>query len=123
MSSTIFGQEDLKKIKIKGIGDKLADKILKGLGGEEELTKLVENREVDRLARIDGISQRKAIEIISNLLGNPLPHFLKGEGARRSYEDIIDKILSYANTQYSRNRILLLYPRKDPKWIKNMYRW
>jgi len=116
MSSTIFGREDLKKI--KGIGDKLADKILKELGGEEELTRLVENREVDRLTRIDGISQRKAIEIISNLLGNPLSHFLKGEWARRSYEDIIDKILSYANTQYSRNRILLLYPRKDPKWIK-----
>lgn len=116
MSNTTFGREDLKKI--KGIGDKLADKILDELEGEEELTRLVENREVDRLARIDGISQRKAIEIINNLLGDPTPHFLKGEGAQRLYEDIINKILPYANTQYSRNRILLLHPRKDPKWIK-----
>ncbi|MBC7118449.1 MAG: endonuclease MutS2, partial [Methanobacteriaceae archaeon] len=116
MSNTIFGREDLKKI--KGIGDKLADKILEGLGGEEELTRLVENREVDRLTQIDGISQRKAIEIINSLLGDPTPHFLKGEGAQRLYEDIIDKILPYANTQYSHNRILLLHPRKDPEWIK-----
>ncbi|MDI6882474.1 MAG: AAA family ATPase [Methanothermobacter sp.] len=116
MSNTIFGREDLKKI--KGIGDKLADKILGELGGEEELTRLVENREVDRLARVDGISQRKAIEVINSLLGDPIPQFLKGEGARRLYEDIINRILPYANTQYSRNRILLLHPRKDPKWIK-----
>ncbi len=116
MSTSNMNREDLKKI--KGIGDKLADRILKELKGEKELIKVVENREVDRLVQIEGISQRKAIEIINNLLGNPLPQFLKGEGAYKIYQDIIDKIIPYANTPHSRNRILLLHPRKDPKWIE-----
>jgi len=116
MSNISLKREDLKKI--KGIGDKLADKILKELEGEKGLIRAVENREIDRIAQIDGISQRKAIEIINTLLGNPLPKFLKGEGAHQLYEDIIKKILAHANTPYSRNRILLLHPKRDPEWIK-----
>jgi len=116
MSNISLGREDLKKI--NGIGDKLADKILKELEGEKGLIRAVENREVDLIARIDGISQRKAIEIINTLLGNPLPKFLKGERAHQLYDDIIKKILAYANTPYSRNRILLLHPKKDPESIK-----
>ena len=49
---------------IKGIGDKISEKILNSVGGEEELQKIIDNVDVEKIANIEGISQRKAIEII-----------------------------------------------------------
>ena len=98
---------------IKGIGDKISEKIINGVGGEEELQKIVENVDVEKISNIDGISQRKAIEIMNQLLGNPSYEFIKSDRAMEIYEDIINKILSYSNTNYSKNRILLLSPSKN----------
>lgn len=102
---------------IKGVGDKLSEKIINSLGGEEELQKIVEEVNVEKLSTIDGISQRKAIEIMNQLLNNPNYEFIKSERALEIYEDIINKILAYSNTTYSKNRILLLSPSKDIKKI------
>ena len=104
---------------IKGIGDKIAQKILNSVGGEEELQKIVENVDVEKIANIEGISERKAIEIMNQLLNNPQYEFVKSERAMELYEDIIHKILSYSNTSYSKNRILLLSPSKDIKKINS----
>ncbi|ADC46434.1 DNA mismatch repair ATPase MutS family [Methanobrevibacter ruminantium M1] len=98
---------------IKGIGDKLSQKILLNLGGEEELNRVINELDLERLIQIEGISQRKAIEIMNQLLGNPAQKFLKSERAIQLYEEIIEKILKYSNTNYSKNRILLLAPIKD----------
>ena len=102
---------------IKGIGDKLSQKILYELGGEEELNQVIENLDLERLINIEGISQRKAIEIMNQLIGNPAQKFLKSERATQLYEEIIEKIVSYSNTSYSKNRILLLAPIKDEEII------
>ncbi len=104
---------------IKGVGDKLSEKIINSLGGEEELQKIVEEVNVEKLSTIDGISQRKAIEIMNQLLNNPNYEFIKSERALEIYEDIINKILAYSNTTYSKNRILLLSPSKDIKKLIN----
>ncbi len=102
---------------IKGIGNKLSEKILLNLGGEEELNKVIEEIDLERLTAIEGISQRKAIEIMNQLLGNPAQKFLKSERAFQLYEEIIEKIVKYSNTNYSKNRILLLAPVKNKKLI------
>ena len=104
---------------IKGIGDKIAQKILNSVGGEEELQKIVENIDIEKISNIEGISERKAIEIMNQLLNNPEYEFVKSERAMELYEDIIHKILSYSNTSYSKNRILLLSPSKDIKKINS----
>ena len=102
---------------IKGIGDKISEKILNSVGGEEELQKIVNNVDVEKIANIEGISQRKAIEIMNQLLNNPEYEFIKSDRAMELYEDIINKILAYSNTSYSKNRILLLSPSKDVEKI------
>ena len=56
---------------IRGVGDRLFEKIMAHFGGEEEFLKAVEDYEVDRISSIDGVSQRKAIEIVNVVLGNP----------------------------------------------------
>ena len=67
------GRLDLRKI--KGIGERQADKILSSFGGEKEFLEAVQNYEVDRITSIDGVSQKKAIHIINTVLGNPVRIF------------------------------------------------
>lgn len=99
--------------KIKGIGDKLANKIVASFGSEENLQAAISNFEVDKLSGIEGVSQAKAIEIINTALGNPKEEFLKTEQVVQIYDDIIARILRYASTQYGKNKILLISPTKD----------
>ncbi|ADZ08764.1 DNA mismatch repair protein MutS domain protein [Methanobacterium lacus] len=98
---------------IKGIGERQADKILSSFGGEKEFYRAVKHYEVDKLTNIEGVSQRKAIEIINALLGNQTKEFLKTDNSRLIYDDIIERILRFSSTNYSRNRILLMSPLKD----------
>lgn len=103
---------------IKGVGDKLSQKILKSVGGESNLEKIVKELDLEKLYSIEGISQRKSVEIMNQLLGNPAQKFLKSERAYLLYEEIIQKILAYSNTKYSENRILLLSPSKNKEAIE-----
>ena len=99
--------------KIKGIGEKLAKKIVASFGGEEGLQTAINNFEVDKISKIEGVSQSKAIEIINTALGNPKEEFLKTGRAIQIYDEIIARILKYSNTKYGKNRILLISPTKD----------
>jgi predicted ATPase len=103
---------------IRGVGDRLFDKIMNHFGGEEEFLLAANNYEVDRIAIIEGVSQRKAIEIVNVVLGNPSKEFLKTDTCFEIYQDILNKILQFASTQYGKNRILLLNPGKDAQEIK-----
>ena len=108
---------------IKGIGDKISEKIIKSVGGEEELQKIIDDVNVEKIIDIDGISQRKAIQIMHQLLNNDNYEFIKSDRAMEIYEDVINKILSYSNTSYSKNRILLLSPSKDMNKIKKQVKF
>ncbi|MDR2967058.1 MAG: endonuclease MutS2 [Methanobacteriaceae archaeon] len=112
---------DLKEI--KGVGEKLSQKILKSVGGENNLEKIVKELDLEKLYSIDGISQRKAIEIMNQLLGTPTQKFLKSERAFQLFEEIIQKIIDYSNTKYSENRILLLHPSKDKVAIEKQVKF
>ncbi|MDO9043986.1 MAG: helix-hairpin-helix domain-containing protein [Methanobacteriaceae archaeon] len=105
--------------KVKGVGERMAQKIVQQLGGEQELINAVENFEIDRISSIEGVSQRKAIEIINDLSGNSTEEFLKTERALQLYEEILEKILSYAHSSHAKNKILLLSPLQDPEKIKS----
>ncbi|MDR1721837.1 MAG: endonuclease MutS2 [Methanobrevibacter sp.] len=111
-------EENFQLQNIKGVGEKLSKKIIHHVGGEENLVEIVKNLDLDKICAIEGISQRKAVEIMNQLLGNPAQRFLKSERAFLLYEEIIQKILDYSNTKYSENRILLLAPSKDEIVIK-----
>jgi len=103
---------------IKGIGDKLASRIINHFGSQEEFFKAASNYEVYRLASMEGISQRRAVEIINTVLGNPSEEFLKTERAVQIYEEIVQRIIHYTNTEYAKNRVLLLGPGKNPELIQ-----
>ena len=98
---------------IKGIGDKLASRIINHFGSQEEFLQAAGNYDVYRLASMEGVSQRRAVEIINAVLGNPTEEFLKTERAVQIYEEIVQSIVKYANTEYARNRVLLMGPGKN----------
>lgn len=104
---------------IRGVGDRLYDKIMRYFGGEEKFLQAAHNYEVDRIANIEGVSQRKAVEIVNIVLGNPSKEFLKTDTGYDIYQDILGKIFQFANTQYGKNRILLLSPGKNQENIKD----
>jgi len=103
---------------IKGIGDKLASRIINHFGSQNEFLRAAGNYDVYRLASMEGVSQRRAVEIINAVLGNPTESFLKTERAVQIYEEIIQCIIQYANTEYAKNRVLLLSPGKNQDTIQ-----
>lgn len=103
---------------IRGVGDRLFNRIMAYFGGEEEFIQAVKNYQVDRIASVEGISQRRAIEIVNVVLGNQSKDFIKTEPAFAIYQNILDKILQFASTQYGKNRIKLLSPVKDKERIE-----
>jgi DNA mismatch repair protein MutS2 len=111
------GRLDLRKI--KGIGERQAERIISSFGSEKEFLEAVQNYEVDRITSIDGVSQKKAIYIVNTILGNPSKEFLKTDQAVQIYKDIIDRILGFANTKYSENRILLMNPLQNEQCIRD----
>jgi DNA mismatch repair protein MutS2 len=104
--------------KIRGVGDRLYNKIMNHFGGEGEFLEAANNYEVDRIANIEGVSQRKAVEIVNIVLGNPSKEFLKTGTGYDIYQDILGKIFQFASTQHGKNRILLLSPGKNQENIK-----
>ena len=95
----------------------MSEKIIQNLGGLENLQKVIEEESIDQIAKIEGISPKKAAEIIKEMKHKSPKDFIKSERAMELYEDILNKILAYSNTDYSRNKVLLLSPSKDKKAI------
>ncbi|MBQ6444244.1 MAG: AAA family ATPase [Methanosphaera sp.] len=108
---------DIKEI--KGVGQKLIDKIIESYGSYEEFTDAIRNYDIDPLLNIAGLSNQKALEIVRYMHGDNIDDFLKTSQSKNIYLDIIDRLLSFTNTDYARNRILLLSPTKDYNRIES----
>lgn len=98
---------------IKGVGNKLVEKIIKNYGSYEEFEESIKNYDLEKLFKIQGISQKVALDIVRKIHGQDNSNFLKTEQSVKIYEDIITRIIEFANTDYARTRILLLNPTTD----------
>ena len=97
------------------IGPRTREKLLKAFGSPEGVRAAADNLELDRFAAIRGISERKAVDLISDLLGRKAFRFLQTEAAVALHQDIVSRLQKYAHTSYARNKILLLRPLPDPE--------
>ena len=103
---------------IKGIGSKIINKIIQTYGSYDNFIESIKNYDIDKLMSISGLSQKKALEIVRYIHGYREDEFLKTEQSQNLYNDIIKRILEFANTDYARNRVLLLTPTTDYQEIK-----
>lgn len=98
---------------IKGVGDKLIRKIIQKYGSYEKFEESIKNYDIEKLMNIQGISQKIALDIIRKIHKNDNNPFLKTEQSEKIYNEIISKILDFANTDYAKTRVLLLSPTTD----------
>ena len=103
---------------IKGIGSKIINKIIHTYGSYDNFIESIKNYDIDKLMSISGLSQKKALEIVRYIHGYRENEFLKTEQSQNLYNDIIKRILEFANTDYARNRVLLLTPTTNYNKIK-----
>ena len=103
---------------IRGVGDKLIKKIIREYGSYEKFEDSIRNYDIEKLMNIQGISQKIALDIIRKIHDNSENEFLKTEQSEKIYDEIINRILDFSNTDYARTRVLLLKPTTDYKKIK-----
>ena len=95
---------------LPGVGDALAERLEKEFGGADAFYAAARASEVDRIAAVDGISERKAVELVLTVQGRAPADFLRTPRAETLYEDILARIASFANTAHARNKVSLLVP-------------
>ncbi len=97
-------------LELPGVGEALAERLEKEFGSAEAFLAAARASEVDRIAAIDGISERKAVELVLAVQGRDPVDFLRTPRAVTLYEDILARIASFARTNHGRNKVSLLVP-------------
>ncbi len=99
---------------IKGIGQALKEKLIEHYGSEEEALEAIRQGDVAGLSSIEGIGERFAVKIVRTLYmkehNENIEDFLKTPDSVSLYEKVLAFIRQYANTNYARSKIVLLFP-------------
>ncbi|MEA3200814.1 MAG: mismatch repair protein MutS2 [Thermoplasmata archaeon] len=95
---------------LPGVGEALAERLVKEFGGAEAFYEAARASQVDRIAAVEGISERKAVELVLRVQGRAPADFLRTPRAETLYEDVLARIGAFANTAHARNKIALLVP-------------
>jgi len=98
----------------EGIGNKVAEKLIKYFGGEEEAVDAIKHAKVSEIASIRGISLKKAFKIVNDYrekeIGITLNEILRSNEIKRIYKAILELASSYANTSQGKDAISLYFP-------------
>jgi dsDNA-specific endonuclease/ATPase MutS2 len=108
---------DLERLKVT---QNTAEKLLQHFGTEEAVQKVLDGQDVTSITSIQGISEKKACEMVLNWHATEVRDLLRTEPAKKTFQGIIERILQFANTPQTRNRVLLLRPLANPGNIKDM---
>ena len=102
---------------------KTLDKLLEHFKGEPQLVCALEAQDVSALAQVAGISERRAVELVLAWKDREVRDLIQSEQGQRIYESIIEKILAFANTDSTRNRVRLLRPLASEAGISELERF
>ncbi|MGA1792954.1 MAG: MutS-related protein [Thermoplasmatota archaeon] len=104
-------RNDLSRLRsVKGMGEGRLRSLIKELHGESELARSLEDGDVSRLASVDGISQRMAVEMVMAHKGLDPGTVLGTEATRQIYDSILDVLKDHMHTETSKNKARLLVP-------------
>ncbi len=115
-----------KLTEIKGVGEKVAEKLIAHYGSEQEAIRSLQNLEFERLLSAD-IPASKLIEIARDI--NAKKHgfgyinLLKTQEARGIYSQILDALQEHARTEYGRLRLALFYPTDDKRELERRFQY
>lgn len=89
---------------------RIMERLLARFGSREALLRAAEECDLQAFAEAAGTSERRAVELVSEVLGLYTPDFLATERAEALHEGIVEALQAYAHTAHARNRIRLLRP-------------
>ncbi|MFY9199925.1 MAG: endonuclease MutS2 [Methanosarcina flavescens] len=99
---------------IHGIGERVADRLIKHFGTEEAALQAICEGDVASLSEINGISHNFALSLArearSKTEGCSISDFLKTKEALELYSRLLELIKSFAHTTHARDRLNLFYP-------------
>jgi DNA mismatch repair protein MutS2 len=101
---------------LDGVGPQLADALRRHFKGEAQVVEAARRLDVAALCSVDGVSERKAVDLIRQLLGLDRrgDAFLATAAARKLHDDVQERLLAFASTATGKNRLRLLGPLPDP---------
>ncbi len=107
---------------IKGVGNRVKERLVSHFGSEENALSALENLEFEKLTSVRGIPRQKLAEILRNVYSRKLcfeyVDLLKTGESRAIYRRIIDLLDRHFSTEYGRLMLSLYYPTKDIEEIK-----
>ncbi|MDI6654328.1 MAG: hypothetical protein QME59_00365 [Candidatus Hydrothermarchaeota archaeon] len=102
---------------IRGVGEKVAEKLVAHYGSEQEAVRSLQNLEFERLFCVADIPALKLVDIARDVYaqkhGFEYINLLKTQEAREIYPQILDALREHAQTEYARLRLALFYPTND----------
>lgn len=110
LAATASSQKPSPLTELPGVGDALAERLEREFGSADAFFAAAKACEVDRICAVEGISERKAVELVLAVQGRVPADFLRTPRAETLYEDILARISSFANTAHARNKVSLLVP-------------
>lgn len=109
---------------IEGIGEKIAESLIKHFGTEEEALKAINNLEFSRLLRVK-LPKQKLAEIMRNAYSKrnnfEYINLLKTPEAREIYQRITSFLKELAVTEYGKLKLSLFYPTKNKDELKRRF--
>lgn len=102
---------------LEGIGPHLADALRRHFRGEANALAAIRRSDVAALAAVDGVSERKAVDLIrqANGLDRAGTGFLATPAARKVHDELLEKLVATACTAHGKNRLRLVAPLPTPR--------
>lgn len=102
---------------LPGVGPALAGKIRTAFGSDDDFGAACESLELDPLFGVEGLSERRAFDLVAAVRRSESMDLAGTERARDVRREIEDQLASYAHTPYGRRYLRLLPVLRDAKKI------
>lgn len=99
------------------MGPALERRILQAYGSEAEFRAAIERLDLDRLLALEGLSERRAFEVVAQVRAGQGAELERSDRARDLRRDLQDQLAAYAQTTYGQRAIRLLPVLRDATQI------
>tara|TARA_B100001093_G_scaffold177219_1_gene169874 strand:+ start:18191 stop:20182 length:1992 start_codon:yes stop_codon:yes gene_type:complete len=98
---------------LPGVGERLAKKITDHFGGEEEAIASLRSGDIARIAEIEGVSPKRALNL-ARIIAGESGSFLATKESERLHRALLADIGKFASCAATRERMQLLMPVENP---------
>ncbi|MBH33038.1 MAG: hypothetical protein CMB75_01380 [Euryarchaeota archaeon] len=96
-------------IAIPGVGESLSRRLIEELGDEEEVLRIIKNKDVASLSKIEGLSTSRAVRIINEFGGDGKSIALTSD-AQKLHDRLLNDIESHISSSPAKKRLGVLQP-------------